>query len=105
MITTNNIREDLRNIRYYYSRKNNFEQAESTVGKLSILDIIEKYNKIVCKAPPRLYDLYVSLYLENNTQESLADKIKYTPEYLSRLNRKLIKFIYENLLKEEEKNA
>lgn len=96
------IREELKNIRYYYSRRDVFEKASVSVGKNTTLDIIQKYNDVICSAPPRLYDLYVSLYLQNNTQESLADKFGYTAEHISRLNRQLVKFLQSKFEKKEE---
>ena len=102
MITLAEIREDLKDIRYYYSRQNVFEKVETCVGRNTILNKIEKYNDAVCSASPRLYDLYVSLYLQNNTQESLSDKMGYTTETISRLNSKLVKF-FENKFNTENK--
>ena len=99
---TAKIREDLKDIRYYYSRKAMFEKASASVGENSILKKIETYNRLVRLAPPRLYDLYVSLYLENNTQESLSDKLGYSVEYISKLNSQLIKFFKTNIDKEEK---
>ena len=89
---TAKIREDLKDIRYYYSRKAMFEKASASVGENSILKKINNYNALIRLASPRLYDLYVSLYLENNTQESLSDKLGYSVEYISKLNSQLIKF-------------
>lgn len=90
------IKEDLKDIRYYYSRKELFEKASTySVGKNNILDKIEKYNDVICSAPPRLYDLYISLYLQNHTQESLSEKLGYTFEYISRLNTQLVNFFYK----------
>lgn len=86
------IREDLKNIRYYFARKDMFDRVSISVGENSILEKINTYNRIVRNAPPRLYDIYVSLYLENNTQESLSDKLGYTIEYISKLNSQLVKF-------------
>lgn len=97
------IREDLKNIRYYYSRKDIFDKATSAVGKNSILEKIALYNEAICLASPRLYDLYVSLYLQNNTQESLSDKLGYSIEHVSRLNSQLIRFLQKKL-SEKEKN-
>lgn len=96
------IREDLKDIRYYYSRKAMFEKASASVGENSILKKIDNYNTLIRLAPPRLYDLYVSLYLENNTQESLSDKLGYSVEYISKLNSQLIKFFKTNIDKEEK---
>ena len=97
MKTLNKIREDLKDIRYYYSRKEVFEKVSDSVGENKILEKLEIYNNAIRKAPPRLYDLYVSLYLENNTQESLANRLGYTIEYISRLNSQLVKFLYNEI--------
>ena len=106
MKTLSIIRNDLKDIRYYYSRKEVFDKAEYNVGKTTLLEKIEMYNNAICSAPPRLYDLYVSLYLQNNTQESLSEKLGYTYEHISRLNTQLAKFLQKNIVeKEENKNA
>ena len=95
------IREDLKDIRYYYTRRAMFDKASASVGENTIMKKIEKYNNLVCLAPPRLYDIYVSLYLDNNTQETLSDKLGYSIEYISKLNSQLIKFFKNNFDKEE----
>ncbi|MBE5745672.1 MAG: hypothetical protein E7359_00050 [Clostridiales bacterium] len=99
MKTLNKIREDLKDIRYYYSRKEIFEKVSDSVGENTILEKIDLYNNAIRSASPRLYDLYVSLYLGNQTQESLADRLGYTIEYISRLNSQLVKFLYTKLSK------
>ena len=92
------IREDLKDIRYYYSRKELFDKASAyRVGKSTIEDKVNKYNDAICSAPPRLYDLYISLYLQNHTQESLSEKLGYTFEYVSRLNTQLVRFFQKKL--------
>ena len=96
------IREDLKNIRYYFARKSIFENSVNSVGQNQILEKVELYNRLVCSAPPRLYDLYVSLYLQNNTQDSLSEKLGYSLEYISRLNSQLVRFFISELKKEEE---
>ena len=101
MLSANTIREDLKNIRYFYSRKDIFEKASTSIGENTILEKIERYNKAVRSAPPRLYDLYASLYLENNTQESLSQKLGYTIEHISRLNSQLIKHLQKTLIDKE----
>ncbi|MBR4407046.1 MAG: hypothetical protein IKT27_01900 [Clostridia bacterium] len=105
-ITLSEIREDLRDIRYYYSRKELFRKASSNVGINYVEEKLSKYNNAICLAPPRLYDLYVSLYLENNTQESLSEKLCYSPEYISKLNKQLVNFFLKNFneTKEETNN-
>lgn len=104
-MTLSEIREDLRDIRYYYARKELFEKVSGNVGINRIEDKIGRYNEAICLAPPRLYDLYVSLYLENNTQESLSEKLCYSAEYISKLNKQLVRFFQKNFTEKKEENA
>lgn len=92
MISKETIREDLKNIRYYYARREVFENSEAEIGGMSFLPIIRKYNQAIREASPRLYDLYVSLYLLNHTQRELADKMGLTPEHVQVLHRGLIQY-------------
>ena len=101
MLSVETIRKDLKDIRYYYSRKDIFDEVEYNVGKTLMLEKIEMYNKAVCSAPIQLYDIYISLYLHNNTQESLSEILGYTLETISRLNSKLVKFLQKTIEKEE----
>ena len=76
-----------------------FDQTSNVVGRNIKMEKVELYNACVCSAPPRLYDIYVSLYLNNHTQESLSENIGYTVEYISKLNGQLIRFLQKNLNK------
>ena len=103
-ITLSLIREDLKNIKYYYARKKVFDEAFESTGVNDIMETVNKYNNAVKSANPKLYDLYVSLYLQNHTQESLSDLLGYTPEYVHRLNKSLLKFFQNKLNNEESKS-
>jgi hypothetical protein len=96
-ITLTKIRQDLKDIRYYYSRKEMFDKELKDVAANSILDKVQKYNGAMSLAAPRLYDLYVSLYVKNFTQESLAFDLGYTPEYIQMQNKKLLLFLQSQL--------
>lgn len=97
MMPLSTIREDLKDIRYYYARKDKFDEAFKATGQNDVVDKVRKYNDVIKSAPPRLYDLYISLYLKNNTQESLADELCYTTEYIQMLNKQLLKFLQTKL--------
>ena len=97
-VALSKIREDLKNIRYYYARKKLFDEAFQSTGMNEIMETVSKYNDLIKTAPPKLYDLYVSLYLRNHTQESLSDELGYTPEYIQMLNKKLLKFLQNKML-------
>lgn len=97
-VALSKIREDLKNIRYYYARKKLFDEAFQSTGMNEIVETVNKYNEYVKTAPPKLYDLYVSLYLKNHTQESLSDELGYTQEYIQMLNKKLLKFLQNKMV-------
>jgi hypothetical protein len=101
-MTAELIREELKEIRYYYSRKNMFEEASKEVGAIFVASKIGKYNDAIRFAPPRLYEIYVSLYINNNTFESLADKLGFSYDYIQKLNRKLVKYFQEKIVDKEE---
>ena len=73
MITLQTIKKELENIRYYYARKDMFNKAFDSVGKNEILRTAEKYNQAICGASPKLYEMYVALYIECCTYEAAAE--------------------------------
>lgn len=70
-MTTEHIRRELQDIRYYYSHKAMFDRAADCVAKSTAVGLAEKYNAAIGSAPPRLYALYLSLYIGNDTQAYL----------------------------------
>lgn len=101
MPTLKEIRDDLKDVRYYYSKKDDFDKAFLSVTVNDIFDKVNKYNDAVKSAPVRLYDLYLGLYVNNNTQFALSDKLGYTPDYIRQLNRKLCEFFQRAFAKEK----
>lgn len=95
MVTMQTIREDLREIRYYYSKQKLFEDSSKFVVAKSVLDKVNRYNQAVQNAPARLYDLYISLYVQNNTQAALAYEWDYCNDYIKRLNKQLCEFFFK----------
>ena len=91
-MTVDELRKDLSDIRYYYSRKVMFDRAAGCVAKNAAIALAERYNGAIRNAPPRLYDLYISLYIENNTQASLAEKWGYSESHIRYLTRQLYAF-------------
>ena len=92
-MTIQAVREDLREIRYYFMCKRRLEDHVELAGNNRVVELVERYNSAMQKAPVRLYDLYASLYLENNTQEGLAEKWCYSKEYIKVLCKKLHKYL------------
>lgn len=97
MIQLKQIREDLKNIRYYFARKELLDKAIQYSGKSALQAKIEMYNAAMQSAPPKLLDIYYSLYVKNHTQESLADELGFTVDYIYRLHKTLLKFLQKQL--------
>lgn len=89
------IRNELKEIRYYYQRKDVFDKAFEEIDNTAIMSLVKKYNEAICSAPPKLFDVYVSLYINHLTQEVLSEQLDYSPDYVHKLNDKLIKFLQD----------
>lgn len=94
--TLKEIREDLKDIRRYYLRKEHFDKSfKITDGENCIMETVRKYNEAVRTVKPAiLYDLYASLYTQNFTQEGLAHEWGFATIYIQKLNEKLVQYFY-----------
>lgn len=99
------IKADLKNIRHYYSNEEIFNKGFQKTGENSIVEVANKYNEILVSAPAKLYQVYVYLYIEGNTQEAMADKLNFSPEYINRLNKKLVLYILSRLKGDNNENT
>lgn len=97
MKSLDEIRADLKDIRYYYRRKNVFDEAGGTVGVCGICEKVRAYNQAAKYASPRLYDVYVCLYIKNFTQEGLAAEMGYAVEHVQRMHKKLLLFLQKTV--------
>lgn len=83
------VREDLQEIRYYYTHRQIFDKAKDIQVRHAVIAKAERYNRIAENAPPMLFDFYVSLYLLGNTQIALAAERNYSQQYVKEVNQKL----------------
>lgn len=97
MLMLKQIREDLREIRYYYSRKALFDEALKLITANAVLEKARRYSEAVKTAPPWLFDLYISLYIKNYTQEGLSIELNFTPEYIQMQHKKLLLFLQSKI--------
>ncbi len=89
MLTADKVRKDLLGIRYYYSRRSVFDG--SGIAN-EITNTVKRYNDAVRTAEPRLFDLYVCLYVKNQTQESAASELCWSTVYVQKLHTRLVLF-------------
>lgn len=104
MLTLNKIREDLKEIRYYYSRKEMFDEHSGSIAPSAILEKVRRYNEAVKNAAPKLYDVYVCLYVQNYTQEGMGKELGYTLQHVNKLNKRLMLFLQSVLTDEGDEN-
>lgn len=98
MLPLKKVREDLKEIRYYYEHKEIFDSAIGGEGLHDVLKKVKRYNLAVQSAPPQLYCLYIYLYIKNYTQEAFASEFGYEPEHICRLNKKLVLFLQTKII-------
>lgn len=96
-MTIQSVREDLNEIRYYLARKKQLDDASIVIGNNKVVDMINRYHCAMQSAPVKLYDVYASLYVENNTQESLSNKWCYSREHITRLTKMLYQYLATTL--------
>ena len=99
MITKDEIRTTLSDIRFYYANIKSFQNALKYVGENRIVKTAEKFNKAIENAPPKLYELYIRLYVNNGTMASVAVELNYSIGYINKLNNSLVKYLYNFLIK------
>ena len=102
MKTINEIKEDLSNIKYYYSRKKKFDVNFGNTGINDVFQLTEKYNLLAKKLKSRLYDIYIGLYVNNHTQQSLANELGSSQSYVFQQNKILVDYFYKKLNNEEK---
>ena len=97
-MTLNEIRQQLKTIRLYYTNKARFSAAFNTLPH-TVKELADKYAAIVSTAPLDLYYIYFELYVKGLTQESAAEELNYCCEYVRMKNKKLLEYLRENISK------
>lgn len=99
-MTIEEIRNDLKDIRYYYAMTDNLKSVTKIIPPVAVEQKVQKYSRAMQNAPIKLYILYVSLYVINNSQITIADDWGYTSDYIKKLNNKLCEFLKDEFDKE-----
>ena len=105
MISTERVRRDLKDIRYYYARKSILDSVKGDVGINKVRSMVDRYNKMILNAPLYLFDLYVCLYIKGYTQDKMAVELNVSSQYVQSQNKKLVEFLqshYDHPFGEEE---
>lgn len=99
-MTLNEIRQQLKTIRLYYTNKARFSAAFDALPH-TVKELADKYAAIVSCAPLDLYYIYYELYVKGLTQEATAEDLNYSTEYIRQKNKKLLLFLQSKLNERE----
>lgn len=105
MCTSEQVKKDLRDIRYYFYRKKQLEEVAAVVGPAPVKGLVEKYNRAIREAPLRLYDLYACLCVRGLTLDAVAIELCYTPQYIRKLASELHSYLQNKLYQEAKHEA
>ena len=94
------MKEELKSVKYYYTKKEHFDKMENIIDVSSIKLLVDKYNKAIVGADPQLLDLYHALYVEGHSQVELALEWNFCFDYIKQLTRKLNKYLLDKINKE-----
>ena len=97
MLTEDQVRDNLEQIRTYYSMKDVFDKAPTEIRAECFYDMLERYHSVMRNAPAKLYVLYVGLYVNNTTQVVIAEDWNYTKEHIKDMNKKLVEYLVTKL--------
>ena len=99
-MTLNEIRQQLKTIRLYYTNKARFSATFDALPH-TVKELAEKYAAIVSTAPLDLYYIYYELYVKGLTQEATAEDLNYSTEYIRQKNKQLLLFLQSKLNERE----
>ena len=99
MATLRQVHSDLKEIRYYYAKRDMFESASKCIIESGIVEKVSRYNRAMANAPPRLYEVYYCLYVSCLTQAQFAEKLQCNPSFVKRRNGELCAYLVQHLEK------
>lgn len=91
------VKNDLKEIQFYYANQRDVQSNLRGNNYSETLDKIYKYNEAMKNAPLQLYDFYVFIYINNNSQVTYGVDRNISNKTAYRLNCNLIKFLCANL--------
>ena len=91
-MTLNEIRQQLKTIRLYYTSKARFSAAFDTLPH-NVTELAAEYAATITTAPLDLYLIYYELYVQGLTQEAAAVDLNYSTEYIRQKNKRLLLFL------------
>lgn len=100
MKTKKDIIKDLKDVRYYYANRKDFDNAAKSISESTVIKKAEYYNELIKNAPPKLFNMYLAFVINNNSQATVADDWGFCIENIKYYCSKM----YDYLLQEAKKS-
>ena len=102
-MTTEQIKQELKDVRYYYTMKHVFDRNIKEIYPKKIMKVIQKYVLAMEEiSNSKLYILFTELYVNNTTQIELAYAWGVTRDYIKQINKELIGYLINYFAKKGE---
>lgn len=92
MVTTETVKTDLEEIKYYYENQKELEIAARSIGECGVASKVKRYNEAITHAPVKLYRLYTALYINGISQFEYALNIDRSKNRVYIANRELRRY-------------
>lgn len=97
IMTKQELLAELQDVRYYNTHREMFRKAENTGFKAKTLELIGKYDSLICNAPLRLQMVYHKIFTEGKTQADTAKELGISVSYTKSLMRQLYAYLLERI--------
>jgi DNA-directed RNA polymerase specialized sigma subunit len=99
-MTEAQVTRDLKDIRGYFMMVNQIKRNSSVIKPVRIMEMVERYTKVIEQAPPDEYIVFSEMYVNGATQSDLATYWGISRETVKYKHKKLIQYLVEELNKE-----
>ena len=100
-MTEEQVLKDLKDIKVYFMMINHIKRSSSVVTPVRILELVKRYTKIMEQAGSDEFVVFSEMYINGATQVDLATFCGVSRETIKYRHKKLIKYLLEELKKEE----
>jgi DNA-directed RNA polymerase specialized sigma subunit len=99
-MTEAEVMKDLKDIKGYFVMINHIKRNSSVITPVRIMEIVNRYLKIMEQASSEEFFLFTEIYVNGATQADLATFLGVSRETIKYRHKKLIKYLLKNLEKE-----
>lgn len=71
-MTKNEIKQELKELKYYYWMKSTIDRNTKVVPPEHILNVVDRYTNLMKNAESQVYGIFVQVYVENATLTAIA---------------------------------